>query len=258
KLERAFAIAHEVGLQGPIVQWYFPQDEQKALLMAKEISLGQFNGSYVPFYSPADEVELLRRVNLALSYGYEPFFYGIDEIPGSLYPVQEEITRQIRDAGGKVVTGRKAGATAMRELFDWANYSHVLIPGTTIQYTYTGMPENRKVSPPHDIETHYWGCHQERPLNNRLLGGFYHYRSGLDGLFPWGGSFIRYNEDAYHETRRNSCLIYPARNGPVPTLQSEALREGIDDIRYIQTVKALGGDSDDLIDILQPFSYPQV
>jgi len=257
-LKRAFAIAREIGMKGPIVQWFFPADQQKANLMAKEIGLGEFNGSHTPFYSAEDEAELRRRVALAREYGYEPWFYGIDEIPGALYPVQEEITRQIRQAGGKVITARKAGESAMRNLFDGSVYSHVLMPATEIKYTYDGQPERRKFVEPSEREYHYWGAHQERPLNNRLLAGFYHYRSGLDGIFPWGVSFIRYGEDCYHESRRNSCIFYPAQDGFVPTLQAEALREGIDDLRYIQTVRRLRGDVRELVDILQPFSYGQV
>lgn len=263
-LDRAFAIAREVGLKGPLVQWFFPADEQKGLLMHKKIKVQDFKGEFVPFYSPEEEAELVRRVELAKKYGYEPWFYGIDEIPSSMYPVQAEITRQTRQAGGKIVTAMKASATRRDDLFDWANYSHVFIPATEPQDLYPGAPEQRRSAAadgtPYGRETQYWGCQREAPLANRMLSGFHQYRTGLDGIFPWGASFIPVGEDAYHESlnQRISCFIYPEKNGGVPTLQSEALREGIDDVRYIRTVLDIAGPSASLNAVLQPFSYSQV
>ena len=38
---------------------------------------------------------------------------------------------------------------------------------------------------------------------------------------------------------RDHVVAYPSANGPIPTLQWEALREGIDDLRYLQTWQTL-------------------
>ena len=38
-------------------------------------------------------------------------------------------------------------------------------------------------------------------------------------------------------TERNEMYTYPGLNGPIPTIQWEGVREGIDDLRYLQTLK---------------------
>jgi len=68
--------------------------------------------------------------------------------------------------------------------------------------------------------------------------------SGLDGCWPWG--YIWYNfdvRDAFNEVElplgayREYMTAYPSSTGPIPTTQWEALREGVDDLRYLETLR---------------------
>jgi hypothetical protein len=49
-----------------------------------------------------------------------------------------------------------------------------------------------------------------------------------------------------HETRipldgdsRDWCAAYPGRDGPIPTLDWEGVGEGVDDLRYINTLRSM-------------------
>ena len=48
--------------------------------------------------------------------------------------------------------------------------------------------------------------------------------------------FIKKNTN---KKARAYLVTYPSKEGPVPTLQWEALREGVDDVRYLTALKIL-------------------
>ncbi len=73
----------------------------------------------------------------------------------------------------------------------------------------------------------------------RLAYGFYLWRSGAEmhwcwHYFIWGGA-------VYNTVASNTMgfLMVPGVNGPLPTIRSEAVREGIDDYRYILALDKL-------------------
>jgi len=91
----------------------------------------------------------------------------------------------------------------------------------------------------------YWPASEENPVQNRLDSGFLLWRANLYGAFlpayqaPFGA-------DPYDETSqgapaflaayRPQMLTYPAADGVIDTLQWEAVREGITDVRYLTTL----------------------
>lgn len=91
----------------------------------------------------------------------------------------------------------------------------------------------------------YWPASNENPLQNRLDSGYLLWRANLYGAFlpayqaPFGS-------DPYDETSqgapaflaayRPQMLTYPAQDGVIDTLQWEAVREGITDVRYLTTL----------------------
>lgn len=102
---------------------------------------------------------------------------------------------------------------------------------------------------------YYWICSIEAPNWNRVLAGFYLVASGADGISPycyqhmpvpnsspfndfddWEPDFtIRGEKSAF----RHHMTAYPARNGIISTLQWEALRDGITDLKYFTTLEDL-------------------
>jgi hypothetical protein len=95
------------------------------------------------------------------------------------------------------------------------------------------------------LESYYWQPWVQIPNMNRLMAGFFLALSGLDGCWPWG--YINYGSlgrDAFSETdndfdkyMRDAMTAYPSSDGPIPTTQWEAFREGVDDIRYLETLE---------------------
>jgi hypothetical protein len=83
-------------------------------------------------------------------------------------------------------------------------------------------------------------------LVNRFMAGVHFWRTGATGCWSW--TFLRPKNSAYddfdgsgHREGKDACIAYPTPDGKalVPTLQWEGLREGVDDYRYLYTLKAM-------------------
>ncbi len=98
----------------------------------------------------------------------------------------------------------------------------------------------------------YWQCFMEKPNLNRVLAGAYLWKSGAAGISPYcyqhmpvypNSPFDDFDEwePDFHQGGINRpfkdhMTTYPARNGIIPTLQWEALRDGIVDFKYWYTL----------------------
>lgn len=88
-------------------------------------------------------------------------------------------------------------------------------------------------------------CRQAR--NSSGLG---FYRRPAEAMYYW--HYQALSGDPFYDfdgTARDWCAAYPGPDGPIPTLDWESIREGIDDMRYIATLKAFAeharqGDAD--------------
>ena len=93
----------------------------------------------------------------------------------------------------------------------------------------------------------YWPASIENPLVNRLDAGFLLWRANLYGAYL-PEYMTAFGTDPYDETSagaadafsayRPQMLAYPSADGPIDTLQWEAVREGITDARYLTTMYA--------------------
>ncbi|MFH1006888.1 MAG: sugar-binding protein [Candidatus Latescibacterota bacterium] len=184
-------------------------------------------------------VKMLNR--LVREGGYpELIYYGVDE-PNN--PEKSARCRalfgMIQEAGGRTTTAiPKAYADSLGDLIDLPNYS--MEPGF-VQYVSDLGDGSRQKSA--KTETYYWQIMQEDPFLERLLCGFYLWKSGMDGIFPYVYQQISDLGDPYDDWsgkhHRHHLVTYPSRNGPIPTIQWEAAREGIDDVRYLTTLTEL-------------------
>jgi len=82
----------------------------------------------------------------------------------------------------------------------------------------------------------YTNACREYPDVVRFKAGFFFWKTGATGQFYW----------AYYSPQGNPyddldgidwCVAYPGNGRPVPTIEWEALREGIDDFRYVYTLE---------------------
>ena len=82
---------------------------------------------------------------------------------------------------------------------------------------------------------------QENPDIYRRHKGLGSYFADLDGVneYVWYEGRHIWNEFLQGNEYRNFCMVYPTADGVVDTVQWEALREGMDDIRYLTLLRRL-------------------
>jgi hypothetical protein len=190
--------------------------------------------------------------DLLINSGYEPYFYGSDEpdsdskLIGHIYK-----SMNIHEGGGLVITAiRKSTAERLKDPDDpiYDNFpegtyeplemANLAVSTDGINYFHSLTSGSATTS---GNETYYWQIMQEDPRLNRFLSGFFLWNTGLDGVFPYvyqslvNNSYDDFDVFVPGSAKRDNLVTYPSSEGPVPTIQWEALREGIDDTRYLQT-----------------------
>lgn len=99
---------------------------------------------------------------------------------------------------------------------------------------------------------YYWSAHMEKPNLHRVLAGVYLWKSGATGIQPYCYQhlpkfpFSPFNDfdewepnseiGSVQRSFRDHLATYPAKDGPIQTLQWQGMREGINDLRYITTL----------------------
>jgi len=198
--------------------------------------------SPIPFLGrtkPVAEVEEVVRQAGPLRLVY----YGIDE-PNTPQRAEDcrKLFGEIKAGGGTTVTAiMKKYADRIWDSIDIPNYS---MCDPEIDGYIRGLSEGRLRKNP-KREWYYWQIMKERPKTARLMCGFYLWKSKLDGIFPYCFQMIN-TEDPYDDFKpwewlgckwRPHLAAYPSREGPIDTLQWEACREGIDDMKYVATLE---------------------
>ena len=81
------------------------------------------------------------------------------------------------------------------------------------------------------------------PAYSRYIYGYYTWRQDLDGMSSWGpGTTQNSRGDPFEDLDSEFSdwfIFFPHPGGPLPTPNWEAVREGIDDIRYIYQLEKL-------------------
>jgi len=199
--------------------------------------------------------------DLLVQNGFEPYFTGLYEISiGNKYLPDNfrnyiKVASLIHSIGAKVVGGGgrwvyerlnnphdpiyASFPPGTREPFDWGTYFGYA-PNAIGQY-YVDIMRGERKKDPHMIETSYFSSQDENPQFDRYYCGYFLWVTGLDGCAPHAyqaqDGMNWYNDFAYRDQRRvrPGALTYPSKEGPVPTFQWEATREGIKDLKYLAT-----------------------
>lgn len=176
-------------------------------------------------------------------YGFEPWFYGVDEFTSDAN-VADQIKKNgvIHGIGGKSVSTTFLDPSAidnMSDPMDWIIYSNWR--GTYLPDLMAG----RSTKPTSRLESYYWQGEDENPWKNRYNLGYLLWNTHLDGAHPWGYLYTSYG--TYYNDFNQACssppcsrsdtMAYPSKQGPVPTMEFEAAKEGINDLRYLETWK---------------------
>lgn len=187
-------------------------------------------------------------LEIAKAYSIPALFYGVDEPndPERIKAHLEKVAR-IRSSGGKVVVAinrswalRLADLKGLNDPLDAVNFA--LTPDF-LQWVHAGgLAKDRQRFAK---SWYYWQIMMEKPGLHRLLSGFFLWRSRLDGIFPYVYQHLMPPYSPFDDFApwvgdyRVHMVTYPSADGPIPTLQWEALREGINDLRYLTTLENL-------------------
>lgn len=159
------------------------------------------------------------------------YYYAVDELKSELLPLERAMLQTIRDAGAMTMTATDHSFSGIiDDLLDLA--------------IFRGPPERGIVDSVHKRKGKIWiyGNPQggeEKPAVYRYNYGYLLSKLQVDGIAiyayqcemgqdPW--------DDFDHKKYRDHMMSYPTLTGPIPTIQWEGLREGIDDIRYLSTL----------------------
>jgi len=186
------------------------------------------------------------------SFAYEPYFYGRDEPNTMDRMVTEHLPKSIaiHAGGAKVVTAiQKVWADRLKDpndvIYDTfpagtlepLDFTNVSRSAGGLQYFHDlidGLVTSQ------ERETYYWQIMVEDPRVNRFMSGYFLWNTGLNGIFPYVYQHVSNNPyddfdiwSSHTTVFRDHLVTYPSQEGPVGTIQWEALREGIDDVRYL-------------------------
>ena len=177
--------------------------------------------------SPTEDIKKI--IEIAKQFGYEDvYFYGRDEVRGEKLLAQREAWERLHETGGKVFVAGSAGHNfpSMGDLQDllvcygdpskeeaalWHSKGHKIFSYANPQ---SGIEEP---------ETYR--------RNFGLLLAANNYDGGMTYIFYHGWN------DFTGKRYRQHNFVYPTADGLVDTIQWEGYREGIDDLRYLGTLR---------------------
>jgi len=191
----------------------------------------------------ATDHESLKKLNkdVAMLVGFsrsrmiqKTYYYAVDELKSGLLPLERAMLQTIQEAGAMSMTATDQSFLGIiDDLLDLA--------------IFRGPPERGIVESVHKRKNKIWiyGNPQggeEKPAVYRYNYGYLLLKLQVDGIAiyayqcemgqdPW--------DDFDHKKYRDHMMTYPTLTGPIPTIQWEGLREGIDDIRYLSTLSDL-------------------
>ena len=222
--------AKEVGFTDPIY-WYFGHYVQTAK--------GQHPGN-IRLYDPGVHlkrakllVETANELNRQLD-GPPVYFMPIDEPRiASRQKMALDLFKEIKKVPGtKVMSTTDIGGKTLDIEYNSERLGKPLPPGVK------NRKSDRKV-----CEYNNTAIQSMNPAYSRYIYGYYTWRQDLDGMSSWGpGTTQNSRGDPFEDLDSPSSdwfIFFPHPEGPLPTPNWEALREGIDDVRFIYQLEKL-------------------
>ncbi len=207
--------------------------------------LGRPADDYGPEFADL-ATQIVRRIEaLRTERAWPAFIYHTVDEPGGHIAVQQEARETLRilhEAGFTTFTTADIDFTArvLSPFLDVRCYS-IGVCGRSAEQARARQAEC------HAAKAQYWwygtGCYtgQEGTMAvNRHYSGFLFDKTGARGAWAW--TFQRPRASAYDDFDgpKDACLTYPSPDGKpplVPTLQWEGIREGVDDAKYLATLR---------------------
>lgn len=160
----------------------------------------------------------------------EVYAYGIDEATGERLKAQRLAWQAVHEAGGKVfVACSKGFFDTIGDLLDLP-----IMAGSTAWHVEEVHKLGRKM---YNYANPQVG--NEEPETYRRNYGLGLWKAGYDGVcdYAYQHAFGNIYDDFDHKNYRDHVFAYPTVDSVIPTVQWEGFREGVDDVRYLTTLK---------------------
>ena len=178
---------------------------------------------------------------LTADYGYKDIYlYGLDEAHGNLLRIQKPSWENVQKAGGKMFASA------------WKEDPFEVMGSRLNVLVWSGGAQPEKAKKWHSVGSKIF-CYSnpqvgvEEPLLYRYNFGLALWKADYDGAmdfaYQWAYGHIWNDFDS--ERFRDHCFAYPTVNGVVGTIQWEGFREGVDDVRYINTLEQVIEEASD-------------
>lgn len=222
---------------------------ETALRLYKEAGLSNV-GPVVAADPVRDASEIAAVEGLKTSVGLGPSFdiyYGLTAEEARAGSNIAEFGAAVQKAGRGLVVApvesTAAYASLSGALSDPRGEKLAPIYSLSSDYAQKLLAEGKRSTPNRDYWS--WSIPTQNPLRNRTFAGLLLYKTGpgLYGAFPGpyqfapNGETLTPTSDANPATRPQMTTL-PVEGGVLDTVQWEAVREGVDDIRYIGVLKA--------------------
>jgi hypothetical protein len=178
--------------------------------------------------------DVKRWITFCRPFGYQTiYFYGSDEATGEQLTAQRAAWKAVQAAGGKTfVACYEKTFEAMGGLLNCA--------------VLAGKPNPEEGKKWHSVGSHafcyaYPQVGNEEPETYRRHFGMELWKAGFDGAmdYAYQHGFGHVWNDFDNRTYRDHIFAYPTLKGVIDTIQWEGFREGVDDVRYLTTLRNL-------------------
>jgi hypothetical protein len=244
KLLEIQKIRKELQMNGPLILYFGDQLEPQVLeSFGKDMSALYTKESMDLITEAMKAVDRFVKETGGEEYG-DWYFLGMDE-PGAHAARQERTLLQYTLAKKAVI---KTTTTINR-----SEFTKKIMPIVT-SMCWAGTPSDDETNKYYqNLGPEYWSygsgvyTGQEGGIvPNRYICGFLFYKMQAKLQMSFMYARTGYTEDPYDDFDGNSYvepkdayIAYPSSDGPVPTLQWEGIREGINDYRYMYTLEQL-------------------
>jgi hypothetical protein len=184
---------------------------------------------------PVDVERLKKVVALAKKYGYkEVYLYGLDEAQGERLQASRPELEKIHQAGGKIFM---AGLTPdlggdslaiVGDLQDLMVMSYI----PRKEFADAWHAKGHKIMSYANPQSGF-----EKPETYRRNYGLLLDYAGYDGGMTFSYYWFGWNDFNVWPPYRDHMFVYPTADGVIDTLAWEGYREGIDDLRYLATLR---------------------
>ncbi len=225
-------IGKETGFISPKVPIQYAADSLHSSWVSREMGMDRYSDAFAEFYK-----EMCRRINeWARKQGITLAFACVDEIGNAPERRQDALRfyKLAKEAGvlTSVTDNSMHGGV---HLMGQPRFDQI-IDVRVYNFITPEMIEDCRKSGDHLWLYNFGSCGWYGRLD-RFVYGFFTERCGAEGYSQWAFQWPGGSKDPYEAALNGEFSGYhyalPAPDGPLPTLALEAVREGIDDARYL-------------------------